>query len=205
LHYKKYDYNIGKLLAVYALYNKGDYYCLFISAILFLFRNLLNHKKKQLVMAQENAISIVFSATEKEQLITALNTIANILKDKCKSLTPKERIQYGRVKYEKEVWIDKVKQHISQNPEKVPNYIDVPEFMQDYEAHKLLNELLTIIETQHHLMSDTNLLLGYDLDVNALMFYRSIKTSAQNNDQGARTIYEDLKQQFPGGGKKKMP
>lgn len=154
-------------------------------------------------MAQENSISISFSTAEKDALTTAINSIASILKDKCKSLTPAERQQYGRVKYEKEIWIDKVKQHIGQNPTKVPAYIDVPEYMRDYEAHKLLNELITLMETQHHLMIDTNLLLGYDLDVNSLMFYRSIKTSATNNDTGARTIYEDLKQQFHGGGGKK--
>jgi hypothetical protein len=151
-------------------------------------------------MAQENSISISFSTAEKDALTAALTSIAAILNNKCKSLTPTERQQYGRVKYEKEVWIDKVKQHMSQNPTKVPAYIDVAEYIRDYEAHKLLNELITLMETQHHLMTDTNLLLGYDLDVNSLMFYRSIKTSATNNDAGARTIYEDLKQQFTKGG-----
>lgn len=39
-------------------------------------------------------------------------------------------------------------------------------------------------------------LVGYDLDVTSLMFYRNIKVAATNNAPGARTIYEDLKRQF---------
>lgn len=88
------------------------------------------------------------------------------------------------------------------NPEKVPAYIDKTGTDADYTAHKQLNEMLIGMEQQLNLMQDTNLLLGYDLDNVALMFYRTIKVAATNNDPGARTIYDDLKVQFPGGRKK---
>lgn len=85
------------------------------------------------------------------------------------------------------------------NPTKVPTYVDKTEFDQDYAAHKQLNELINLLDQQLQLMKDTNLLLGYDLDGAALMFYRAIKVAATNNDPGAGSIYTDLKQQYPGG------
>ena len=156
-------------------------------------------------MANNNSISLSFTSNEVAELEKAIEVINRILSPKCKSLTPEERQQYGRVKYEKEIWIEKVKTHIEQNPDKVPNYIDHEEFLRDFEAHKFLNRFINILETQYHLVLDTNLLLGYDLDVNSLMFYRNIKVQAEHDSQGARTIYDDLKQQFQNGGRPKTP
>ena len=153
-------------------------------------------------MAQENQISVSFTEAEVQTVKDAITTIANVLQGKAKSLTPQQRQLYGRVKYEKEIWIDKVKNQMDTNPEKVPAYIDKTEFDADYTAHKQLNEMLIGMEQQLNLMQDTNLLLGYDLDNAALMFYRTIKVAATNNDPCARTIYDDLKVQFPGGRKK---
>ena len=157
-------------------------------------------------MAQENTISVSLSSEEQEVINSAMSQIANVLKDKAVSLQPQDRQYYGRVKYEKEVWIDKVKNHMDNNPDKIPSYIDKAEFDKDYDAHKILNPMIANMEQQLNLMQDTNLLLGYDLDNCALMFYRAIKVAATNNDAGARTIHDDLKQQFPGkGGAKKPP
>lgn len=152
-------------------------------------------------MAQENTISVSFTEAELTQLKNAIADIASVLQGKAISLTPSERQTFGRVKYEKEIWIDKVKNQMDGNADKIPSYIDKAEFDRDYTAHKQLNEVLTLLEQQLNLVQDTNLLLGYDLDVCALMFYRAIKVAATNNDPGARTIYEALKVQFPGNKK----
>lgn len=152
-------------------------------------------------MAQENTITVSFTEAEITKMKNAIADIATVLQGKAKSLTPNERKTFGRVKYEKEVWIDKVKNQMDGNADKIPAYIDKAEFDRDYTAHKQLNEVLTLLEQQLHLVQDTNLLLGYDLDVCSLMFYRAIKVAATNNDPGARTIYEALKVQFPGNKK----
>lgn len=149
-------------------------------------------------MAQENTLSISFTQEEILKVKNAISDIATVLNGKAKSLTPAERQTFGRVKYEKEVWIDKVKMHMDTNPTKIPAYVDKEEFDLDYTAHKQLNELITLLEQQLQLMQDTNLLLGYDLDGAALTFYRAIKVAAANNDPGSGSIYVDLKQQYPG-------
>lgn len=52
----------------------------------------------------------------------------------------------------------------------IPTYLDKKEFDRDYEAHKILNGVITKLEQEFQKMVDTNLLLGYDLDTSALMF-----------------------------------
>ncbi|WKS95478.1 hypothetical protein [Riemerella columbina] len=148
-------------------------------------------------MSNENTISVSFSPEEINQVKTAISTIAGVLSGKVKSLTPTQRKGFGRVKYEKEVWIDRVKLQMDANPSKIPTYVDKTEFDQDYTAHKQLNELINLLDQQLQLMKDTNMLLGYDLDGTALMFYRAMKVAATNNDPGAGSIFADLKQQYP--------
>ena len=154
-------------------------------------------------MPIENSISFSITDAEAAILKDAYSKIKNVFNNKGKSLTPAERGKFSRVKYEKQIWIDKVKMHIDQQPDKVPAYINKEEFIKDYTVHAILTELLILAKTEFELMQDTHLLLGYDLDVNALRYYRSIKTAAKNNDPGAQTIFDDLKQQFEGRGRKK--
>lgn len=54
-------------------------------------------------MAHENLISVSFTEQEIKTIKDAITSIAGVLKGKTISLTPQERKQYGRVKYEKEV------------------------------------------------------------------------------------------------------
>lgn len=110
-------------------------------------------------MAQDNNISVSFTEEDIQAVRDAIATIAGVLKGKAISLTPQERKQYGRVKYEKEVWIDKVKIQMDNNPNLIPEYISKAEFDKDYLAHKQLNELITLLEQQLNLMQDTNMLL----------------------------------------------
>lgn len=157
-------------------------------------------------MALENQISVVFTDAEQTEINTHVNALLTIFRSKGISLQPKQRQQYGRVKYEKEVFIDNAKTEMDNNPDKVPNYVDTEELDRDYSTHKFLNPVIASIEQVRDMAMDINLLLGYDLDNTALMFYRNIKVAAQNNDPGARTIYEKLRVQFPGnGGGKKDP
>lgn len=156
-------------------------------------------------MSSENKISVGFSTEEITKIKNAIAEIAGVLKGKMQSLTPNERKTFGRVKYEKEIWIDKVKQHMDSHPTKIPAYIDKAEFDKDYTLHKQLNELIPLLEMELQQMKDTNLLAGYDLDAAALVFYRVMKVAAANNDPGSVTIYEDLKRQYPGGKRKSAP
>lgn len=87
-------------------------------------------------MPQENLISVDFSDQEIRTLKDAVAMIVNTLRGKTISLTPQQRKQYGRVKYEKEIWIDKVKMQMDANPDHIPSYIDKMELQSPQGAER---------------------------------------------------------------------
>lgn len=153
-------------------------------------------------MALENLISIGFTTQEVQTINDALTTIDNTIRNKVINLTPKQRQAYGRVKYEMEVWVQKVYQYMLQYPHLVPSYIDVQEHGKDMADHNIINPWVARITASLQSLEDTNLLLGSDIYTNSVAFYRNVKVAAQNNAPDAGAVYADLKQQFPGPGSK---
>lgn len=151
-------------------------------------------------MALENLISIEFSDTEIKQLDEAINQIAAVLQGKVVNLSPRQRQQHGRVRYEMEVWVNKAASYAESNPALLPSFIDKAELLADQKAHSLLNPRIDRLETLLQGMLDTNLLLGTDLYNNLVAFYRSLREASKSNAPGASAIYKDLKQQFSAGG-----
>lgn len=154
-------------------------------------------------MAQDNKISIVLSTADETALKKATTDLFNVTKGRTVSLKPKDRKTFGRVKYEKVVWIDKVKELMDANPTTISRFIDKAEFDRDYAAFKILMPAITALEQQLDSLKDTALLLGYDLDVSSLMYYRTMRAEAENNAPGSRSIYDELKVQYPGPKAKK--
>jgi hypothetical protein len=154
-------------------------------------------------MALDNLISVVFTDEEIAQMDAALSEIENILKGKAVNLTPKQRQSYGRVAYEMEVWVDKTSDYMEQDPSLVPSYIDMAEHTKDLVAHRALNPRIARLTGILQSLEDTNRLLGSDLYNNSLAYYRNLREAAKVNAVGASAKYSDLKQQFPGGSKKK--
>lgn len=154
-------------------------------------------------MALEDLVSVVFTPQEITDVTTAVDSIIAIIKPKAKNLTPAERQMYGKVRYEFEVWIDKNRGHMHDNPTLVPPYIDTTEYEKDYVARNVMKPVEAKLKQLYEMFDDTFILLGHDLYINSIAFYNAVKTAAKNNVPGATSIYQDLKQQFPGGGKKK--
>jgi hypothetical protein len=154
-------------------------------------------------MALNNLISVSFTDEELLQIDEALSSIEKILKDKAVNLTPRQRLQYGRVAYDMEVWVDKAYSYMCQAPQLVPSYIDMKEHASDLAVHRALNPRIERLNILMNQIQDINLLLGSDIYTNSMAFYRVSRESAKSNAPGASAIHNDLKQQFPGGGKKK--
>lgn len=154
----------------------------------------------------DNLISVEFTAQETADILAACATLESILTSKTVNLTPTQRQQYGRVRYEMEIWVSKASNYMTQHPQLVPAFIDQAEHQKDVAAHAVLNPIIDRIENIRQMTLDTNLLVGSDLYTNCMAFYRSVKMAAKSNAPGASTIYADLKQQFPGGKRpKKTP
>jgi hypothetical protein len=154
-------------------------------------------------MALDNLISVSFTDDELLQIDGALSVIEKILSGKAVNLTPRQRMQYGRVAYDMEVWVDKVDSYMHQAPQLVPSFIDMAEHEADLAAHRALNPRIERLQSLLQQMQDTNLLLGADIYNNSMSYYRIVREGSKSNAPGASAIHDDLKRQFPGGRKKK--
>ena len=97
-----------------------------------------------------------------------------------------------------ENWIRKVKDFMFEYPDLVPRYIEPKEHLKDFNARMVIEPMLTRLASITERMDDTQKLISSDLYQNSLSFYRSVKLSAKENAPGSKTVYNELKAQFPG-------
>jgi len=146
----------------------------------------------------DNHVSIEFTPQEESDLDDALTTIEKVLAPKVINLTPDERQRYARVDNKTENWITKTQGYMEQKPELVPFYVDKAEFDKDLDARKSIKPRLNRVASMLESMEDTNMLISTDVYTAAVAFYRNVKNAASQNVPGITSIYEDLKEQFPG-------
>lgn len=156
-------------------------------------------------MADENLISIEFDDVELGKIDTGIGMIMDVVIGKMIGLTPEERHDFLKVSVKTEDWILKVKEYMLQNPGFVMSHIDTDEYNKDFKARKDLLPRYRKIEQIFSLFDDTMMLLGTDLFHNALTYYKGLRSFAQTDAPGAKVIYEDLQQRFPGRPRKQNP
>lgn len=156
-------------------------------------------------MALENLISVEFTQQELEKFDQLLSEMENLVKPKFISLTSEQRKEYARLGTKTEDWVVRVKGYLNQYPDLVLKHIDVEEFNKDFAARQALLPRLRRLRALESRIDDTALALGSDLHGTAITYYKGIKASAETNAPNAQTIYNDLKQQFPGRPNAKKP
>ncbi len=147
-------------------------------------------------MALENLISLSFSEEELASLDAHVEGIRTILKDKMVNLTPDERRQYGRIANQNKLLVNKAKQFMEQHPHFIPPFLDKEEFDRDYIAREQIENRVKLLENIVQQLLDTKTLLDHDNYTNALSFYRLVRYLAQENEVGAKSVYEDMKVLF---------
>lgn len=154
-------------------------------------------------MANSNLISVSFTAEEIQGIKDHIAAIRELIANKCISLQPEERREYGRIGNKTENWSRKVMQYMAEQPGFNPAFIDVDETRKDFDARESLKPLLNEIETIKDLLDDTILILGSDLYQSNLSYYQNVRLLAAQNVNGAKAIYDDLSAQFPRNGRRK--
>jgi len=152
-------------------------------------------------MLENDLIQFTLSSDEKENLKTALKSIADVFKSKAPNLSNEQRQQYGSVAEQNKLKIDKGRKYMAQFPELVPSFIDTEEFERDYQSRVDIDELMVLADNVQRQMSDIKILLDYDNYQDVLSFYRSVRYYANEQENNAITVYNDMKQLFPRTGK----
>jgi len=149
-------------------------------------------------MALDDLISLELSNEEIGKIDDSLTEIETVIKGKIIALQTEERNQYGRVGESTQVWISKIYEYMISKPELVPAYINVTEFNKDLKARLMIVPRIVRLNAIVNGLEDTSILLGTDLYIAAIAYYRNIKLLKQQNIPGAKVIYEDLSLKFPG-------
>jgi hypothetical protein len=156
----------------------------------------------------DNKISLIVSPAQKaaieaaiEALRTALTGPVNLLNN----LTAEERQSIPKIGDKTLAFDQKCDTYMTQNPVLVPGFVNRPEYDKDGALVDALLPCLRALTPLCEGLSDTITVAFSDRYYADLSFYQSVKTAAQRNVAGSDTIYNDLKQRWPGPAKKTTP
>ena len=117
-------------------------------------------------------------------------------------LTADERASVLKVGDKAFSFVTKSQAYIHTNPEFAPSYLNVAEFEIDYKDADGKVEITSLINQLYNYLDDTKLAARSEAYSAALYYYGSVQQAASVNLPGAKAIYDDLKQYFPGRGTK---
>jgi hypothetical protein len=120
------------------------------------------------------------------------------LKPYAVTLTPEERHEMLKMGQKSFTFVEKSYNYAIENPTFVPAYLDMQAFGIDFtDAHGLWtvrNDAQQVFE----MLDDSAMSAGSESFQASLVFYNAVKAAAAQNVPGAKAIYDELKQRFPG-------
>ena len=146
---------------------------------------------------KNNLVSIEFTAQEKATINDALRTINGVLDGKMINLTPEERMQYGSVHERNKLFVNKARDFVQRNPQHIPAYLDMPEFMRDYDARVELEGFALDVNPLYEKLQDTKIALDFDNYQAALSIYSYVQLLSHQNVPGMSSWHQEMKQFFP--------
>lgn len=149
-------------------------------------------------MASDNRISVEITAEQKTAIVDAVAALKTALTGVTINLTKDERQSLPKIGDKTLAFDEKCKAYMASRPELVPGFIDAAELAKD---RKLIDDLLPCLREVAPIceaLEDTVSLAYTDVFVADLAFHANVKQAAKRGVAGADTIYDDLKQRFPG-------
>jgi hypothetical protein len=149
-------------------------------------------------MKTNDVIQVVYTTEEQTALETNLSAIEDFAAKNAPNLNAEDRQQYGSIHETNKLLVDKCKTLMEQNPQLIPAFVEKEEFQRDYDARKFIEDTLLRLDGIKRKLEDTKILLDYDNYQDAMAFYRSARYLANEQEEFAIPVYDELKQYFPG-------
>ena len=127
-----------------------------------------------------------------------INEAIELIKPYSVILTEDQRASVLKVGDKKFTCVTKAFAYTKTNPEFVPSFLNVSDFetdMKDADGHPAI---VTGINQLYNYLDDTKLAARSEAYSAALYYYGNVQQAASVNLPGAKAIYDDLKQYFPG-------
>lgn len=116
-------------------------------------------------------------------------------------LTAEERMSMLKMGDKTLAFVTKTLEYAVQNPNLVPNYVDLTEARRDSKLASDIYGIFQQLSTLLRAIEDAGMVAGSEAYEASLIIYHSIKGASRSNVPGTQVIYDDLKQRFPGRGK----
>jgi len=155
-------------------------------------------------MATQNLLSAVLPAADKTTVQTAIQTI-NAKLPFLISLTSEERRGGVKLGDKSVAFVGKAINYAQANPTLVPGYVNMVEIVKDYNMQKDLIDIQQWMASLLQKIEDTQQEAGVEAFNSILAFYQAVRVASEKDVPGARAIYTDLNQRFPGRKVKVIP
>jgi len=155
-------------------------------------------------MATQNLLSAALPAADKTTVQTAIQTI-NAKLPFLISLTSEERRGGVKLGDKSVAFVGKAINYAQANPTLVPGYVNMVEIVKDYNMQKDLIDIQQWMASLLQKIEDTQQEAGVEAFNSILAFYQAVRVASEKDVPGARAIYTDLNQRFPGRKVKVIP
>jgi hypothetical protein len=140
-------------------------------------------------------IDATLSETERADILDAINLIVSKMPFLI-NLTPSERQTLPKMGNVSQSFVSKALEIATNNPQFIPPYVSINELRKDYQLSTQLQGIRMQVASLLEKISDTNIAVGSEAYVTALMVYNSLKAAAKINAPGADAFLAELSARF---------
>ena len=151
-------------------------------------------------MPLKDLIQNQLTVADTDAIAKALTDIENAIKAKTVNLTPDERQKYGSINEQNKLFVNKVNDLHSSQPQFNSSKVDWPEFESDFAIRSSLENIMLRMRSIVEQLDDTKILHDNDNYQQSLSQYSYISFLANENEPGVTTLKEELAQFFPRSG-----
>ena len=151
-------------------------------------------------MPLKDLIQNQLTVADTDAIAKALTDIENAIKAKTVNLTPDERQKYGSINEQNKLFVNKVNDLHSSQPQFDSSKVDWPEFESDFAIRSNLEKIMLRMRSIVEQLDDTKILHDNDNYQQSLSQYSYISYLANENEPGITTLKEELAQFFPRSG-----
>ena len=151
-------------------------------------------------MPLKDLIQNQLTVADTDAITKALTDIENAIKAKTVNLTPDERQKYGSINEQNTLFVNKVHDLHSSQPQFNSSKVDWPEFESDFAIRSSLENIMLRMRSIVEQLDDTKILHDNDNYQQSLSQYSYISYLANENEPGVTTLKEELAQFFPRSG-----
>jgi hypothetical protein len=156
-------------------------------------------------MSTRNQLSISIPEETIAAVLENLQNCKNLLDPYVLALTPEERQSILKMGDKTVATVLKTKDYVVSNPQFVPSYMNVEEFVADATVVNQLTPITNLATQLSRNVEDTIMVAGSEALQEALLYYGQVKEAASKGIPSAEPIYDDLKQRFAKKPKKVQP